>query len=332
MTNPFGSSPFQPNPFGAAPPGQQQPPPPPAPPRDEANVLATLSVVFAFVLAPVGLIMGHFGLAQIRRTGERGRDRALVGVTLSYVFITAAVVALIVRATLPDTTPSHVAAPTTTTTTTARTTTKITTTPPAPPPTVAPADLDGLLPGLEDVENITTDHAMKVERTLHQPTPDPARGNMDRPDCWAAIESSAPEAYDGSGFTGFSATEILDSNLNRQWSTGQGATAFPDAAAAQGTLEKLLSTFRRCGGSTLHATWPNGKTYPVAIRPPADAGNGITAIDVVPQTPISILCVHSVAAKANVVVDVQTCTSGKTDASRQATLAITNYILGKIPG
>ncbi len=160
----------------------------------------------------------------------------------------------------------------------------------------------------------------------------PRRGKIDRPDCWAVIESSAPEAYDGSGFTGFSATEILDSNPNRQWSTGQGATAFPDAAAAQGMLEKLLSTFRQCGGSTLHATWPNGETYPVAIGPPADAGNGITAIDVVPQTPISILCVHSVVAKANVVVDVQTCTSGKTDASRQATLAITNYILGKIPG
>jgi hypothetical protein len=240
------------------------------------------------------------------------------------------VVALIVRATMPDTTPAHVAGPATTTTT-ARTSTP-TTPPPPPPPTVAPADLDGLLPSLEDVENITGDRSMKIERTLHQPTPDPVRGKMDRPDCWAVIESSAPEAYDGSGFTGFSATEILDHNLNTQWSTGQGATAFRDAAAAQAVLEKLLSTFRQCGGSTLNATWPNGKTYPVSVRPPADAGTGITAIDVVPQTPISILCVHAAAAKANVVVDVQTCTSGKTDASRQATLGITNLILGRIPG
>ncbi|MGV0050180.1 sensor domain-containing protein [Mycobacterium colombiense] len=293
-------------------------------------MLATLSVVFAFVFAPAGLILGHLALAQIRRSGERGRDRALVGVTLSYVFITAAVIALIVAAVMPDTTPARVAAPATITTTTSTSTP--TTPPPPPPPTVAPADLDGLLPSLEDVEGITTDQGMKIERTLHQPTPDPVRGKMDRPDCWPVIESSAPEAYDGSGFTGFSATEILDKSLNSQWSTGQGATAFHDAAAAQAMLQRLLSTFRQCGGSTLNATWPNGKTYPVSIRPPADAGNGTTAIDVVPQTPISILCVHAVAAKANVVVDVQTCTSGKTDATRQATLAITNLILGRIPG
>jgi hypothetical protein len=104
MTNPFGPSPFQPNPFGAGAPGPHPvPQPPPGPPRDEANVLATLSVVFAFVFAPAGLILGHLGLAQIRQTGQRGRERALVGVTLSYVFITALVVALIVAAVMPET-------------------------------------------------------------------------------------------------------------------------------------------------------------------------------------------------------------------------------------
>ena len=118
MTNPFGPGPFAPNPFGAGSPGPQHQPmqPPPVQPRDEANVFATLSVVFAFVFAPAGLILGHLALAQIRTSGGRGRDRALVGVTLSYVFITATVVALIVGATLPDASPSRVAAPTATTT------------------------------------------------------------------------------------------------------------------------------------------------------------------------------------------------------------------------
>ena len=44
------------------------------------------------------MILGHVALSQIHETGDRGRDRALVGVTLSYVFITAVVVALIVAA------------------------------------------------------------------------------------------------------------------------------------------------------------------------------------------------------------------------------------------
>ena len=116
MTNPFGHNPFELNPFHSGSVGMQGPPmPAPLPPRDEANVLATLSVVFAFVFAPVGAILGHLGLSQIRQTGQRGRDRALVGVTLSYVFITVAIVALIVGSTLTDTSPARVAMPTTTT-------------------------------------------------------------------------------------------------------------------------------------------------------------------------------------------------------------------------
>jgi hypothetical protein len=97
--NPFGSDPFsvvqQPGPSPAAGPTPQQP-------RHggpaETNTLATLSVVFAFVFAPAGAILGHLGLGQIARTGQRGRERALIGVTLSYFFITVAVVALVVWA------------------------------------------------------------------------------------------------------------------------------------------------------------------------------------------------------------------------------------------
>jgi hypothetical protein len=65
-------------------------------PSGDVNTLATLSIVFAFVFAPVGVVLGHVALAQISRRGERGRDRALIGLTLSYVFILFGVVALIV--------------------------------------------------------------------------------------------------------------------------------------------------------------------------------------------------------------------------------------------
>ena len=42
-------------------------------PARPVNAFATLSVVFAFLFAPVGAAFGHLGLSQIRRTGERGR-------------------------------------------------------------------------------------------------------------------------------------------------------------------------------------------------------------------------------------------------------------------
>src|SRR3954454_22367931 len=71
----------------------------PAPPSlQETNTFATLSVVFAVVFAPVGAVLGHLGLSQIRRTGQRGRDRALIGLTLSYAFIVIAVAALVIWA------------------------------------------------------------------------------------------------------------------------------------------------------------------------------------------------------------------------------------------
>ena len=92
-SDPFGADPFDPF-TGASRAAETLPPQ-----HQETHTLATLSVVFAFVFAPAGVILGHVALSQLHETGDRGRDRALVGVTLSYVFITVVVVALVVAAT-----------------------------------------------------------------------------------------------------------------------------------------------------------------------------------------------------------------------------------------
>jgi hypothetical protein len=122
MTNGGGyggsADPFGPEPSGGTPYGSLTPTATPAP-SGEVNTLATLSIVFAFVFAPVGVVLGHVALAQISRRGERGRDRALIGLTLSYVFILFAVVALIVwlilgggpKSSPTQATPSRTAAP-----------------------------------------------------------------------------------------------------------------------------------------------------------------------------------------------------------------------------
>ena len=139
--DPFGGNPFGSDPFSASsgypagqppkPPGWDATPPPPEGPRGEVNTLATLSVVFAVVLAPVGAVLGHVALAQIAQSGQRGRERALIGLTLSYVFIALAVIALVLWLILgggPDATPSTPASMTTTTT-------SPTAAAPPPPPT-----------------------------------------------------------------------------------------------------------------------------------------------------------------------------------------------------
>jgi hypothetical protein len=97
--DPFGGDPFMGDPFAVGLPGASASrAPTPTSQQRETNTLATLSVLFAFVFAPAGVILGHLALSQIHETGDRGRDRALVGITLSYVFITVAVVALVVSA------------------------------------------------------------------------------------------------------------------------------------------------------------------------------------------------------------------------------------------
>jgi hypothetical protein len=106
--DPFGGSPFGGDPFGGGPaggspwggnPGSGGPASPPSftppptfgsphgPGGGATNTLATLSVIFAFLFAPAGAVLGHLGLRQIARTGQRGRQRAIVGIALSYSII-----------------------------------------------------------------------------------------------------------------------------------------------------------------------------------------------------------------------------------------------------
>jgi heme A synthase len=47
-------------------------------------VLAIVSLVTAFVVSLAAIITGHIALAQIKRTGEKGRGLALAGVILGY--------------------------------------------------------------------------------------------------------------------------------------------------------------------------------------------------------------------------------------------------------
>ncbi|MER7166128.1 DUF4190 domain-containing protein [Micromonospora sp. NPDC000207] len=50
------------------------------------NVMAVLSLIFAFVFAPAGIVLGHLAKRQIRRSGEQGDGLATWGLILGYVF------------------------------------------------------------------------------------------------------------------------------------------------------------------------------------------------------------------------------------------------------
>lgn len=60
----------------------------------QTNVLAILSLVFAFVFAPAGLVLGIMARKQVKRTREEGAGLALAGIIVSAVQIVITVAAV----------------------------------------------------------------------------------------------------------------------------------------------------------------------------------------------------------------------------------------------
>lgn len=80
--------------YGPAP----APPPsgyPPCPSRRPTNSLAIAALVCSLLLAPLGIVLGHVSLSQIKRSGEEGRGFAIAGLAIGYLFTVTAVVGLI---------------------------------------------------------------------------------------------------------------------------------------------------------------------------------------------------------------------------------------------
>jgi len=75
---PSSGQPYGQQPYGA--PGYG------APYNPTTNVMAILSLVFAFVFAPVAIVLGHMAKKQIRERGEQGEGLATAGLVLGYIF------------------------------------------------------------------------------------------------------------------------------------------------------------------------------------------------------------------------------------------------------
>jgi hypothetical protein len=333
--DPLGRVPYAGPPVGPAmgptmgpptgPPIFPPPPPPPLPYRPRVNTFATLSLLFAFLFAPVGAVLGHVGLAQIRRTGELGRDRALIGVTVSYVVIVLAVVGLVGWTTLPGATSSHTAAP--------ATGGPATTSQPAAAPTVAPDSIVALLPDLAALKNMTGDQNLEAGQSWDRPSRSNVDGSIDRPECWGSIAPGTPDAYTLGAILRYRAEEFSDTqSLLKSSQVIQAVIGFGDPPTAQSQLAKQLDGWHQCGGAPVTLTAPGGRGYTLSLSAPADAGNGITTMDLTPKG-LKLRFVRAVAAKANVVIDLYAVQLGTTDASgpRQTAVAIANYILNKIP-
>lgn len=318
--NPFEHNPFGGNPFGsnpAAPPVYTTPPAIP-PDRQPANALATLSVVFAFVFAPVGALLGHLSLRQIRRTGQRGRDRALVGTVLSYAVIIVVAGVLVVWLTRPDTPAARIAA--------------TTNHPSVATPAVTPSDLARLVPTLADAKAITGDDKLIQPVILRRPEDLAAGGQTtDRPECRGVLYAGVPDLYNVGALVNYYMPVFADrADPANTRSIDAAVASFADPAAAQAQLTKMSSAWRQCGGLPVKITFLDKSTVAFSLNEPIEAGNGITTIEAAARADLSV---HAIAAKANVVIDLLVSYTGNdVDRARQAALDVANLILNKIPG
>lgn len=84
-----------PNGPGVQPPQGGQPLQGYATPRP-TNSVAIAALVSSFVFAPLGIILGHISLSQIKRTGEDGRELAIAGLAIGYLITAIGAISLII--------------------------------------------------------------------------------------------------------------------------------------------------------------------------------------------------------------------------------------------
>jgi PknH-like extracellular domain len=300
----------------------QQPPFPP----QQTSKLATWSIVFAFLFAPIGAVLGHFALADIHAYHQRGRDRAVIGLLLSYTVIVIAVGALVIWAVLPNT-----AATTTTATapfapTIGSTPAPTTDTTPAPP-RLTQADLPGLLLSLDEVRAI-----MKTPNLSNLDTSSGSGqggggggGHIDPPECAAVLLAGVDATWNGAGSQGFKASHFSDASTATL--VDEVVASFSNATAARAFMTKLSDQWRQCSGKRLTLT--SNATNPLMwdIGPVTGAGDRVTLQNTLvgrkaaPQFRL-------LATKANVVVELGVFARVLTNEGD----TIANQILARIPG
>jgi hypothetical protein len=230
-------------------------------PARPINAFATLSVVSAFLFAPVGAVLGHLGLSQIRRTGERGRERALVGLTLSYAFILIAVAVLVIWAVVgmrPGRSSTVATSP-------PAATSSVSSVPEEP--RVTAAQLPRLLLSIDDVKHaVNAPNLAKVEDT---PALIGTGGLTVTPsDCLSALFASTKEAYQHSSARGTFSRAITGDGQDGMAVLNETMSTFDNMSAATSFVSQLSGDWRGCAGkavtvagkgNTSRSMWDNRK-------------------------------------------------------------------------
>jgi len=267
--------------------------PPPPSSLQKTNTFATLSVVFAFLFAPAGAVLGHLGLSQIRRTGQRGHDRALIGVTLSYAFILIAVAALVIWAVVrmePDRSSTVAASPPAATST-------------ATPDErlVTAAQLPKLLLSIDEVKQAVNAPGLAKVEDGAALSGDQGL-NVTPRECISALFGGGASAYQHSVARGaFTRAMTGDGNdgvilLNETMST------FENTSAATQLVSQMVGRWRGCAGTSVTLI-VDGNPLTLDVGSPVQKGTVMVLQNTLRGGKAGFSSDRAIAAKANVVID-----------------------------
>lgn len=266
---------------------------PPPPPRQETNTFATLSVVFAFVFAPVGAVLGHLGLSQIRRTGQRGHDRALIGLTLSYAFILITVAALVIWAVVgmwPE-----------------RSSTVATSPPPATSSAapderlVSAAQLPKLLLSIDEVKGaVNAPNLAKVEDGAGLSGD---KGiNVTPRECLSSLFGGGASAYERTAARGAFTRAITGDGNEGVILLNEAMSTFESTAAASQLVARVVGQWRGCAGKSVTLI-VDGNPLTLDVGEPIQKGTVMVLRNTLRSGTAGFSSDRAIAAKANVVID-----------------------------
>jgi eukaryotic-like serine/threonine-protein kinase len=288
-TGPYDGDPFAADPYPQPP--VISAPPPPA--RHKANTFATLSVIFAFLFAPVGAVLGHLGLAQIRRTGQRGHDRALIGLTLSYAFILITVAALVIWAVVgmwPE-----------------RSSTVATSPPPATSSAapderlVSAAQLPKLLLSIDEVKGaVNAPNLAKVEDGAGLSGD---KGiNVTPHECLSSLFGGGASAYERTAARGAFTRAITGDGNEGVILLNEAMSTFESTAAASQLVARVVGQWFGCAGKSVTLI-VDGNPLTLDVGEPIQKGTVMVLRNTLRNGTAGFSSDRAIAAKANVVID-----------------------------
>jgi hypothetical protein len=151
--------------------------------------------------------------------------------------------------------------------------------------------------------------------------PDPRQQIYEPAGCASSFGAGAPPAFEGTGWRGFHGAGQQQSPTPSVV-LGESVVTFDDAAAAQKALANYVEQWRRCADTRF--TW---KVVSQGRQSEWTLGGGVTSLrNVNDNSPVAVT--RAIAAKNNVLVDVQIMGSGLTEQN----ITIAKRILERIPG